>query len=160
MRADLHERAGGPGVGAVGMCFTGGFALGMMVDERMLAPVLSQPSLPFPVGAKRKRDLGICDTDLAAVKERTKAGACVLGLCAACSEKRCVCIFRRRSPGLLLTARASSSVMTSGGEIFTVPPPKPTGLNISTPFSMAAFSAGTQSCSTLEWAVVRMPAVA
>ena len=38
-----------PGVGAVGMCFTGGFALGMMVDDTMLAPVLSQPSLPFPV---------------------------------------------------------------------------------------------------------------
>ena len=43
-------RAGGPGVGAVGMCFSGGFALGMMVDDVMVAPVLSQPSLPFAVG--------------------------------------------------------------------------------------------------------------
>ena len=43
-----HERNGGPGVGVIGMCFTGGFALAMMVDDIVLAPVLSQPSLPFP----------------------------------------------------------------------------------------------------------------
>ena len=53
-----HERCGGPGVGVVGMCFTGGFALGMMVDDSVVAPVLSQPSVPFPMGAKRKADLG------------------------------------------------------------------------------------------------------
>src|SRR4051812_22315485 len=47
LAAQAHDECGGPGVGAVGMCFTGGFALAMMVDERMLAPVLSQPSLPF-----------------------------------------------------------------------------------------------------------------
>ena len=40
---DEHQRCGGPGVGAVGMCFTGGFALGMMVDDAVVAPVLSQP---------------------------------------------------------------------------------------------------------------------
>ena len=51
--AEAHAECGGPGVGAVGMCFTGGFALGMMVDDTMLAPVLSQPSLPFPVSASR-----------------------------------------------------------------------------------------------------------
>jgi dienelactone hydrolase len=75
-----HARCGGPGVGAVGMCFTGGFALAMMVDDTLIAPVLSQPSLPFPVGSKRKRDLGISDTDLAAVKARAATGECVLGL--------------------------------------------------------------------------------
>src|SRR5262245_13808959 len=32
-----HERCGGPGVGAIGMCFTGGFALAMAVDERIVA---------------------------------------------------------------------------------------------------------------------------
>ena len=46
----LHQEVGGKGVGAVGMCFSGGFALGMMVDDIMIAPVLSQPSLPFAVG--------------------------------------------------------------------------------------------------------------
>jgi hypothetical protein len=62
------------------MCFTGGFALGMMVDAEVLAPVLSQPSLPFVIGASRKKALGISNADLARVKERTAAGVCVLGL--------------------------------------------------------------------------------
>ncbi|HWE65205.1 MAG TPA: dienelactone hydrolase family protein [Acidimicrobiales bacterium] len=75
-----HERCGGPGVGAVGMCFTGGFALAMMVDDIMLAPVLSQPSMPFPLSKKFKADIGISDGDLARVKERTAEGACLLGL--------------------------------------------------------------------------------
>jgi dienelactone hydrolase len=76
----LHEELGGPGVGVVGMCLTGGFALAMMVDDSVLAPVLSQPSLPFPIGKARKRDLGISDADLARVKERVADGVCVLGL--------------------------------------------------------------------------------
>ncbi len=80
LAAEAHAECGGPGVGAVGMCFTGGFALGMMVDERMLAPVLSQPSLPFPLGKKRKAALGISDVDLETVKQRAARGACVLGL--------------------------------------------------------------------------------
>jgi dienelactone hydrolase len=80
LAAEAHAACGGPGVGAVGMCFTGGFALGMMVDERMLAPVLSQPSLPFAVGKERKAAVGISDADLERVKKRTAEGACVLGL--------------------------------------------------------------------------------
>ena len=50
---NLHHEVGGPGVGAVGMCFSGGFALAMMVDDIMVAPVLSQPSMPFAVGQGR-----------------------------------------------------------------------------------------------------------
>jgi dienelactone hydrolase len=77
----LHDECGGPGVGVVGMCFTGGFALAMMADAPILAPVLSQPSLPFPIGAKRKRDLGLSDDDLAKVKKKCAAdGLTVLGL--------------------------------------------------------------------------------
>jgi len=81
-----HGRCGGPGVGAVGMCFTGGFALGMMVDERMLAPVLSQPSLPLPIGARGRRSIGLSKGDLEVVRERVRGGPgdrdgiCVLGL--------------------------------------------------------------------------------
>ena len=75
-----HERCGGPGVGVVGMCFTGGFALGMMVDAPVVAPVLSQPSVPFPIGSRRKADLGISDAELATVKQKVAAGGCVLGL--------------------------------------------------------------------------------
>jgi dienelactone hydrolase len=61
-----HGDCGGPGVGAIGMCFTGNFALTMMLEPVMLAPVLSQPTLPLddPAG------LEIAPADLAAVAER------------------------------------------------------------------------------------------
>ncbi len=42
-----HDECGGPGIGAIGMCFTGNFALSMMLEPSMLAPVLCQPSLPL-----------------------------------------------------------------------------------------------------------------
>jgi dienelactone hydrolase len=78
---DEHARCGGPGVGAVGMCFTGGFALAMMVDDSVMAPVLSQPSLPFPVTKKHRRDVNLSPADLARVKQRAvDDGVCVLGL--------------------------------------------------------------------------------
>jgi dienelactone hydrolase len=80
LAASEHARCGGPGVGAIGMCLTGGFALAMMVDDTVVAPVLSQPSLPFPIGKARKADLGISDADLSTVKARVAAGTCLLGL--------------------------------------------------------------------------------
>ena len=76
----LHAELGGVGVGAVGMCFTGGFALAMMVDPAVAAPVLAQPSLPFAVGKKRGADLNLNPGDLAAVKQRAADGCAVLGL--------------------------------------------------------------------------------
>lgn len=61
-----HQECGGPGVGAIGMCLTGNFALSMMLEPAMLAAVLSQPSLPFndPAG------LEIAPKELAAVRDR------------------------------------------------------------------------------------------
>jgi len=47
LAAHAHPLSGGKGVGAIGMCFTGNFALSMMLEPAMLAPVLSQPSLPM-----------------------------------------------------------------------------------------------------------------
>jgi dienelactone hydrolase len=76
----LHQEIGGKGIGAVGMCFSGGFALGMMLDDHMLAPVLSQPSLPFPMGAKRAADLNLSPDDALVVKRRADEGCQVLGL--------------------------------------------------------------------------------
>jgi dienelactone hydrolase len=55
----VHEECGGRGVGAVGMCFTGGFALAMMTEPAVVAPVLSQPSLPMPMGGGAARLAGI-----------------------------------------------------------------------------------------------------
>ena len=61
-----HQECGGPGVGAIGMCFTGNFALTMMLEPSMLAPVLSQPSLPL----REPAGLEIAPEELAAVRER------------------------------------------------------------------------------------------
>ncbi len=77
---DLHTELGGPGVGALGMCFSGGFALAMMVDGHVAAPVLSQPSMPFPLTPKLRGDLNLSPADLTAVKEQVAAGCQVLGL--------------------------------------------------------------------------------
>ncbi|UQE76273.1 dienelactone hydrolase family protein [Gordonia sp. PP30] len=79
LAAKAHEECGGPGVGAVGMCVTGGFALAMAVDDRMLAPVLSQPSLPFGMTPGRRRTIDISPDDLATVKVRCANGLQVLG---------------------------------------------------------------------------------
>jgi dienelactone hydrolase len=76
----LHNEVGGKGVGAVGMCFSGGFALGMMVDDIMVAPVLAQPSLPFTVGKARGADLNLSPDDAAVIAQRASEGCQVLGL--------------------------------------------------------------------------------
>ncbi|MGW0163299.1 dienelactone hydrolase family protein [Mycobacterium sp. NPDC003323] len=75
-----HARCGGPGVGAVGMCFTGGYALAMAADDVLLAPVLSQPSMPLPVTPAHKRTIDISPADLDIVKARCARGLTVLGL--------------------------------------------------------------------------------
>ncbi len=62
-----HQECGGPGVGAIGMCLTGGFALSMAVDPVVLAPAMSQPGMPVSKAA----GLDISKADLACVKRRT-----------------------------------------------------------------------------------------
>lgn len=76
----LHADHGGPGIGFVGMCFTGGFGLAMMLDDAVIAPVLSQPSQPFPLGSRRKASVGLDDDELRAVAQRAEDGCPVLGL--------------------------------------------------------------------------------
>ncbi|HEY1723284.1 MAG TPA: dienelactone hydrolase family protein [Magnetospirillaceae bacterium] len=61
-----HSECGGPGVGAIGMCFTGNFALTMMLEPAVLAPVLSQPTLPL----KEPAGLEIAADEIKAVRER------------------------------------------------------------------------------------------
>jgi dienelactone hydrolase len=75
-----HAECGGRGVGAVGMCLTGGFALAMAVDPTVTAAVMSQPALPAPVTARKRAALGLDADDLATVQRRTRHGLCVLGL--------------------------------------------------------------------------------
>lgn len=66
-----HAECGGKGVGAVGMCFTGGFALAMMTDPSVVAPVLSQPSLPM--GAKGAAQIGLSSAEIACARDRMQA---------------------------------------------------------------------------------------
>jgi dienelactone hydrolase len=77
---DLHAELGGPGVGAVGMCFTGGFALAMMVDAPVVAPVVAQPSAPFAIGKQRAADVNLSPSDLEVVRQRAAEGCAILGL--------------------------------------------------------------------------------
>lgn len=80
LAARAYEECGGRGVGTVGMCFTGGFALAMAVEPSVLAAVLSQPALPAPLGRRGRAALGLDATDLTRVKERTQDDLRVLGL--------------------------------------------------------------------------------
>jgi dienelactone hydrolase len=81
LAAAEHERCGGRGVGVIGMCFTGGFALAMTTERSVLVPVLSQPSLPFPISKKARRSVDCSDEDLSVVRARCQQeGLEVLGL--------------------------------------------------------------------------------
>ncbi|MEY2470019.1 MAG: hypothetical protein QOF21_2717 [Actinomycetota bacterium] len=83
LAGDEHKRCGGPGVGAIGMCFTGGFALAMATHPSLLAPVLSQPSTPFitPWKKQNAHNIDTSPEELAIVKQRCAAeGLTVLGL--------------------------------------------------------------------------------
>lgn len=76
----LHAECGGPGVGAVGMCLTGNFALALWMEPALLAPVCSQPSLPLPLGRGRREGLHLSPEELANARRRAEAGGCALGL--------------------------------------------------------------------------------
>ena len=76
-----HEECGGPGVGALGMCLTGGFALAMMTEPAVIAPVLSQPSLPFTLTASRRRAIDASPNEISCARQRFKdEGLSMIGL--------------------------------------------------------------------------------
>ncbi|KQO62224.1 dienelactone hydrolase family protein [Curtobacterium sp. Leaf261] len=79
--ADLAARTPGSGVGVIGMCFTGGFALAAAVDDSVRASVLSQPGVPFPLGAARRADPAMSAAEFDRVAARADAGhVCAIGL--------------------------------------------------------------------------------
>lgn len=78
---DLNANTPGKGVGVIGQCFTGGFALAAAVDDSVLAPVLSQPSVPIALTAAQKRDPGLSEAELKIVEQRAaNDGLCLLAL--------------------------------------------------------------------------------
>ncbi|MGB3355238.1 MAG: dienelactone hydrolase family protein [Mycobacterium sp.] len=78
---DLNARTPGKGVGVIGQCFTGGFALAAAVDDSVLAPVMSQPSLPLPLTPRHRRDPGLSEDELQVIERRAAdEGLCAMGL--------------------------------------------------------------------------------
>jgi len=81
LASDLAGRTPGRGVGVIGMCFTGGFALAAAVEPSVRASVLSQPATPMPVSARHRADPTMSRADLDRVAQRAGAGnVCALGL--------------------------------------------------------------------------------
>jgi dienelactone hydrolase len=78
---DLNAHTPGKGVGVIGQCFTGGFALAAAVDDSVLAPVMSQPSLPLPLTPRQRRDPGLSEAELKVIERRAAdEGLCAMGL--------------------------------------------------------------------------------
>jgi len=64
------------GIGVVGLCLTGNFALAMAADDYLLAPVVSEPSLPFPLpcALRNQSSLGLSHAEMKTLKERLRRG--------------------------------------------------------------------------------------
>lgn len=78
---DVHADLGGPGVGVLGMCLTGNFALSLLADPSVMAPVLSQPSLPFALTPSRRAAFQMTAAERQRFAERAEQdGLQVLGL--------------------------------------------------------------------------------
>jgi len=72
----IRPECPGPGIGAIGMCLSGGFVLSLFVSDILLAPVISQPGLPFGFTTASRAALGVAETDLA---EARASSAPILG---------------------------------------------------------------------------------
>ena len=76
----VHVECGGPGVGVIGMCLSGNFAISLMADPSVLAPVASQPSLPLGLSRRSKKALAITQAEMSGAMARAQSGATFLGL--------------------------------------------------------------------------------
>lgn len=63
---DCREKYDVPGVGVIGMCLTGNFAISLMADDAVLAGVASQPSLPL----FSQKSLHMSDEEIAKARKR------------------------------------------------------------------------------------------
>ena len=80
LASSAYRECGGSGVGVVGMCFTGGFALATALEASVVASVLSQPVMPAPIGQRGRAALGLDAEDLDTLTTRAKDNFRVLGL--------------------------------------------------------------------------------
>jgi dienelactone hydrolase len=80
LAASAYRECGEPGVGVVGMCFTGGFALATALEPSVVASVMSQPAMPGPIGERGRAALGLDADDLSTITARANDDLRVLGL--------------------------------------------------------------------------------
>ena len=80
LAASAYRECGEPGVGVVGMCFTGGFALATALEPSVVASVMSQPAMPGPIGDRGRAALGLDADDLSTITARANDDLRVLGL--------------------------------------------------------------------------------
>lgn len=76
---EVYPKCRGRGVGAIGMCITGGFVLSMMLEPEMIAPVICQLGLPFDRTKQDRQSLGIMPQELEAAKAQVANGVPLLG---------------------------------------------------------------------------------
>ena len=68
-----------PRFGVVGLCLTGNFALAMMADKNLLAPVVSEPALPAALCKSARQAIGLSSSEIATVNRRISEGIKILG---------------------------------------------------------------------------------
>ncbi len=69
----IRSDCNGTGVGVIGMCLTGNFALSLLLEELNAAPVICQPAIPFwPAPASA---IGFPESDLRVMRGRVAASA-------------------------------------------------------------------------------------
>ena len=71
---EVQSKSSAAGVGVIGMCLTGGFAIPLLVESAVTAPVLSQPSLPLGFSLGSKKAMAISPEDLELAKKRVAEG--------------------------------------------------------------------------------------
>jgi len=77
----IHEKMGGRGIGVVGMCVTGNFALTLTLDPWVVAPVMGHPSLPLPITRAKAAAVHVTPETFANARRRTtEEGLKVLGV--------------------------------------------------------------------------------
>ena len=75
LAASAYRECGGPGVGVVGMCFTGGFALATALEPSVVASVVSQPAMVTSIAYEVPRGR----SNLGEVPDATAAASARLG---------------------------------------------------------------------------------
>jgi dienelactone hydrolase len=82
----INHETGGTGIGVIGMCLTGHFAISLMADRNVIAGVASQPSLPMTLFPYTSRKLQMSDAEIADTNTALKAKGPALAMRFKCDK--------------------------------------------------------------------------